>query len=51
MLHEQATITASCACCNEPMVLSAGPSGVSGDDGVVHIAVPARDWYEDLVFT
>jgi hypothetical protein len=51
MLHEQATITASCACCNQRMTLSAGPNGLSGDEGVIHFAVPARRWYEDIVFT
>jgi hypothetical protein len=51
MLNKQASIAASCGCCNQPMTLSAGPDGLSGDEGVIHIAVPARDWYEDLVFT
>lgn len=51
MLHKQASIAASCGCCNQPMQMSAGPEGLSGDQGVIHIAVPARDWYEDLVFT
>ena len=51
MLHEHATITASCACCNHPMMLSAGPQGLAGDEGVIHIAVPARHWYEDVAFT
>jgi hypothetical protein len=51
MLHKQASIAASCACCNQPMELSAGPAGLSGDEGVIHIAVPAREWYDDLVFT
>jgi hypothetical protein len=51
MLHKQASIAASCACCNQPMELSAGPVGLSGDEGVIHIAVPAREWYDDLVFT
>lgn len=51
MLHEQAKIRASCACCNQPMELIAGPNSVSGDGGVIHVAVPAREWYDDLVFT
>jgi len=51
MLHEQATISASCACCNQTMRLSAGPHGLSGDDGVIHIAVPAKHWYDDVAFT
>ena len=51
MLHEQATITASCGCCNQQMTISAGPQGLSGDSGVIHIAVPAREWYDDIVFT
>jgi len=50
VLHQQATMTASCACCNQTMALSAGPEGLSGD-GVIHFAVPAREWYQDIVFT
>jgi hypothetical protein len=51
MMHEQAKITTSCACCNQRMTLSAGPDGLAGDGGVIHFAVPARHWYDDIVFT
>jgi Alkylmercury lyase len=51
MLQEDATIDASCGCCNLSIELRVKRSRLTGDPGVIHIAVPARDWYKDIVFT
>ena len=51
MLHKDARIPASCGCCNHEMVLNVKQGRVSGAKGVIHIAVPARHWYDDVVFT
>jgi alkylmercury lyase-like protein len=51
MLHQDATIDASCACCNFGMVLSVKNGRLRQQPGLIHIAVPARHWYEDIVFT
>ena len=51
MLHKDARIPASCGCCNHEMVLNVKQGRVSGAKGVIRIAVPARHWYDDVVFT
>jgi hypothetical protein len=51
MLGEDAGIEAACGCCNyETPVEVKGGRLVSGK-GLIHIAVPAREWYKDVVFT
>jgi hypothetical protein len=50
MLGGVGEVETSCACCGEAMriVVHAGePEG----QGIVHFAVPAREWWSDLVFT
>jgi hypothetical protein len=51
MLHRNARIDASCGCCNYEMVLRVEEGRLLGPKGIIHIAVPARRWYEDIVFT
>jgi hypothetical protein len=51
MLHQNAQIDASCGCCNYEMVLRVEEGRLLGPKGIVHIAVPARHWYDDIVFT
>lgn len=51
MLHQDARIDASCGCCNHEMVLRVEQGRLLAPKGIVHIAVPARDWYQDIVFT
>jgi hypothetical protein len=51
MLHQNARIDASCACCNYEMVLRVEEGRLLAPKGIIHIAVPARRWYEDIVFT
>jgi hypothetical protein len=51
MLKKDATIDAACACCNYEMKLDVKKGSLLQDEGVIHIAVPARDWYKDVVFT
>ena len=51
MLHRDARIDASCGCCNHQMVLQVINGRLSGPKGIIHIAVPARHWYDDVVFT
>lgn len=50
MLGGDAVIAASCACCNEPLPVEVQSGRVMGE-GLIHIAVPASRWYEDVVFT
>ena len=51
MLHKDATIPTSCGCCNFEMTLTVKNRKLSGPRGIIHIAVPARNWYDDIVFT
>lgn len=50
-LHRDAMISAACGCCNQPMVLPVRDGALVNDGGLIHIAVPAKRWYEDVVFT
>lgn len=51
MLAKNARLDASCGCCNYEMVLEVRKGKLKGPKGVIHIAVPARNWYDDIVFT
>ena len=51
MLGQDATIPASCACCNLEMTLRVRAGSLLPHEGLIHVAVPARRWYEDVVFT
>ena len=51
MLKKDAIIDAACACCNYEMKLEVTRHKLLQNEGIIHIAVPARDWYKDVVFT
>ena len=51
MLHRDAGIDAGCSCCNFEVPLAIKNGRLVPQEGVIHIAVPARDWYKDVVFT
>jgi Alkylmercury lyase len=51
MLKKGATINAACACCNYEMKLDVRKGSLLQVEGLIHIAVPAREWYKDVVFT
>ena len=51
MLGQNARVDASCGCCNLEMLLKVRNGRLLGSKGIIHIAVPARDWYKDIVFT
>jgi len=51
MLGKDAEIKAACGCCNYDMPLEIHGGKLSSNRGVIHIAVPAREWYKDVVFT
>lgn len=50
MLKIDSDIFTSCPDCSEPLELSVRGDRVRGE-GVVHFSVPAREWWNDLVFT
>ena len=51
MLGQDATVPASCACCNLEMTLQVRAGSLLPHEGLIHVAVPACRWYEDVVFT
>jgi hypothetical protein len=51
MLRRDARITTACPCCDSPMELTVHNGHLLQATGVIHFAVPASRWYEDVVFT
>lgn len=50
MLCADARIDASCGCCGESMQLDVTAGELAPVDGVVHFAIPAHRWWDDVVF-
>jgi hypothetical protein len=50
-LHADGRIETSCADCAEPIAVDVRDTCPSGDAVVFHCLVPARDWWDDIVFT
>jgi len=50
-LGQDAEVAASCACCGEPMPLQVRDGQPVPAPGVAHFAVPAAQWWDDLVYT
>jgi len=51
LMRNDAEIDAACGCCNHRMPLRVEHRKLAGPKGIIHIAVPARHWYDDVVFT
>jgi len=50
MLHTDARIESSCGCCSESMQLSVTGGILEPIEGVVHFAIPAHQWWQDIVY-
>jgi DNA-binding transcriptional MocR family regulator len=50
-LHDAAVVEASDAQSGEPIVLDIRPDGPVTEPCVIHFAVPAARWWEDIVYT
>ncbi len=51
MLGKEAAIGAACGCCNLAMPVAVQSGKLVPAKGLIHIAIPARDWYRDVAFT
>jgi len=51
MLKTDGTLETSCPCCGEAMAIEVRGGALSPARGIVHFGVPARQWWENIVFT
>jgi Alkylmercury lyase len=51
MLGCDARVETSCGCCGEGMSLTVADQALQDPAGLVHFAIPARRWWEDIVFS
>lgn len=50
-LGGEARVVSTCPDCHEPLTLTVKEGQVSGQAEVIHFAVPARRWWDDIFFT
>lgn len=50
-LGKDAVITAPCGDCGEPMRLEVRQGRLSHSEGIIHFAVPAHHWWDNIGFT
>jgi hypothetical protein len=50
MLKADGQIVTSCGCCGEAMTLEVVDQRLEPASGVVHFAIPAKRWWEDIVY-
>ena len=50
MLKSDGVVTTSCGDCGAAMQVHVANGSVSGE-GLLHFALPAREWWDDIVFT
>jgi hypothetical protein len=50
MMKQDARIKTACGDCGIALELSVEGGRVRGDAGIIHFALPARRWWEDVVF-
>ena len=51
MLRERTRMITACGCCGEAMVVDVALDGAPQTTDVIHFAVPAAHWWDDVVFT
>lgn len=50
-LDQDATISAVCGDCGEPMKLEVKGNALTPGEGVIHFGVPARNWWDNIGYT
>ena len=50
-LHANGRVESSCADCGEPIEIDIRNRQAFSDDHLFHVLVPARHWWDDIVFT
>ncbi len=50
-LHADATINTVCGDCGDPLTLEVRDGELTRSEGVIHFAVPARNWWDNIGYT
>jgi hypothetical protein len=50
MLKEDARVITACGCCNDAMTVEVRNGELLHPSGLVHFALPPKDWWKDVVF-
>ncbi len=50
MLKEDARVITACGCCNDAMTLEIHNGELMNASGLIHFAIPPKDWWKDVVF-
>jgi hypothetical protein len=50
MLKQDARIVTACGCCNDAMTVEIRDGELFNASGVVHFAIPPKEWWKDVVF-
>ena len=50
-LHKDAVIDAACGDCGNAMQLEIADGNIARGEGIVHFAVPAHQWWDNIAFT
>jgi hypothetical protein len=50
MLKRDARIVTACGCCNDAMTVEIRNGELFNASGVVHLAIPPKDWWKNVVF-
>ena len=51
MLNSDATIATSCACCGSQLAIEIVDGVLQSSVGLIHFAIPAHHWWDNIVFT
>jgi len=51
VLRSDSVLDTSCACCGEAMTIGVRGGEIVPASGVIHFAIPAKRWWENIVFT
>jgi hypothetical protein len=51
ILRRDGEVRTACGCCSSAMTLSVRNGALQPHEGIVHFAVPAKKWWDNIVFT
>ena len=51
MLQEDGSLESSCACCGQAMAITVHGGEPLPSEGVIHFGIPAKKWWDNIVFT